>query len=385
MNVPDGPVGLSGEPGARWTAREIAQQPDVWVRTEKNLSNTREASRAFLEPLVGRKDLQIVLAGAGTSACIGECIAPSLTRRLGMRVHAISTTDLVAAPDSWLAAGAPLLLVSFARSGNSPESVAAMSLAEQTSRDCNHLIITCNREGELYRRGKSSHNAHVVVLPDETNDRGFAMTSSFTTMMLSASLMFGLLPAASPTKLGRWANQVLVDIQRFAGLASTGLERVVYLGSKEFKGLAREAALKMLELTDGKVVAVAETPLGMRHGPKTFVNSKTLVVVLLSNNSYTRAYEVDLLNEMRLDGIAARVIALTAENPTFAASEHDIRVAGAATAADLELCFPYAVFAQSLALRQSLALGLQPDTPNASGVVNRVVQGVSVYPWNSEA
>ena len=380
MNFLGLPRDQSDESGAEWTMQEIAQQPDVWLKTERSMARDVGAARTFLEPLLSRKDLQIVLTGAGTSACIGECLAPSLTRRFGMRVHVISTTDLVAAPDSWLAASAPLLLVSFARSGNSPESVAAMALAEQISPDCHHLIITCNREGELYRRGNSSRNAHVVLLPEETNDRGFAMTSSFSTMILSAALTFGLLTPQSPAKIAGWASQVLTGFPAFA--PSTGVERVVYLGSNEFKGLAREAALKMLELTDGQVVAVSETPLGFRHGPKTFVNARTMVIMFLSNNPYTRIYEVDLLNELRSDGIALRVVALTAETAAVAESPDEIRIQGAAAAADLDLCFPYAVFAQSLALRQSLALGLRPDTPNASGVVNRVVQGVSVYRWD---
>ena len=84
----------------------------------------------------------------------------------------------------------PTLLVSFARSGNSPESMAAVALAEQGVADCHHLIFTCNAEGALYAEGKRLRKAHVVLLPEETNDRGFAMTSSFPGMMLAASLAF---------------------------------------------------------------------------------------------------------------------------------------------------------------------------------------------------
>ncbi len=382
MNLLGLPTVKIDESGAEWTTDEIAQQPDAWLKTEKIMARDANAARAFLEPLFCAKDLKIVLTGAGTSACIGECLAPALTRRFNMRVHAISTTDLVGAPDSWLESSGPMLLVSFARSGNSPESVAALSVAEQISPRCHHLIITCNRDGELYRRGQGSRNAHVVLLPEETNDRAFAMTSSFSSMLLSGAIAFELLAPQTAATLGRWANQVLANSSAFARLESLGFQRIVYLGSAEFKGLAREAALKMLELTDGLVVAASETALGFRHGPKTFLNAKTLVVMFLSNNSYTRAYEIDLLNELRNDGIAARVLALTGKTSAVAAPSDEVCIAGAADAADIDLCFPYAVFAQSLALRQSVALGLRPDTPNASGVVNRVVQGVSVYQWN---
>ena len=117
--------------GAHWTTHEIAQQPQVWLKAQRSMARDASATRAFLEPLLRRSELQIVLTGAGTSACIGEILAPALTRQLGMRVQAIATTDLAAAPDTSLAAAPPVLLVSFARSGNSPESVAALKLTEQ--------------------------------------------------------------------------------------------------------------------------------------------------------------------------------------------------------------------------------------------------------------
>jgi tagatose-6-phosphate ketose/aldose isomerase len=309
-----------------------------------------------------------------------------MRRTTQLRVDAVATTDLVGSPASCLEPQVPTLLVSFARSGNSPESLAAVSLTEQYVLDRYHLIITCNAEGELYRTGKQLPNAHVLLLPEETNDRGFAMTSSFTGMMLATSLAFILLGKDRPQTLSRAAAELLeTQIPYVTELARAGFERVVYLGGQEFKGLAREAALKMLELSDGKVVALAETPLGFRHGPKTIVNGKTLVVMFLSNDPYARHYELDLLRELRSDAVAGRVVALSADNAGKEGHSPQgdwITIPAPADTSNLGLCFPYAVFAQSLAFLQSLTLGLRPDTPNARGVVNRVVQGVSIYPWN---
>jgi len=362
--------------GGIWTAREIAQQPAVWPKIHSQLNGDAGALQAFLRPLLDRKDLRIILTGAGTSAFIGECLAPAVKQATRLRVEAIATTDLVGSPDPWLDESVPTLLVSFARSGNSPESLAAVNLAEQVVRDRHHLIVTCNRNGELYRRAQQLKNAHVLLLPEETDDRGFAMTSSFSGMMLAAALAFGALPQDDVQAISQWAAGVLeTRVPLIAGLAQTGFERVVYLGGQEFKGLAREAALKMLELSDGNMVALAETPLGFRHGPKTIVNGKTLIVMFLSNDAYARQYEADLLRELRSDGVAGRVVAL-------GAAEESISVGAPATASNLALCFPYAVFAQTFAFLRSLSLGLRPDTPNARGVVNRVVQGVSIYPWN---
>jgi tagatose-6-phosphate ketose/aldose isomerase len=377
------PSGLEAA-GGSWTAREITHQPTVWTKIEDGLTREAAALRAFLDPLLVRRDLRIVLTGAGTSAFVGECLAPALKRRTRLRVDAVATTDLVGSPDSSLEPAVPTLLVSFARSGNSPESVAALTLAEQGVRDCHHLIVTCNDEGDLCRQGQRLRNAHVVLLPEETNDRGFAMTSSFTGMMLATALAFDLLPQDQPSALAGWAAHVLdTGLPLVARLARSGFERVVYLGGDAFKGLAREAALKLLELSDGKVVALAETPLGFRHGPKTVVNGRTLVVMFLANDPYARRYEMDVLRELRADGVAGRVVALHAGVVQRDAALTDaVAVPGAADASDLALCFPYAVFAQTFAFLQSLELGLRPDTPNARGVVNRVVQGVSIYPWD---
>jgi len=371
--------------GGYWTAREISQQPATWTKVQRIAESGSAALAAFLEPLLKRKEMRIVLTGAGTSAFVGECLAPTLTRRTGLRVDAVATTDLVGSPRTWLPPATPTLLVSFARSGNSPESVAALVLAEQSVKECHHLIVTCNKEGALHRQAQSVRNSHVILLPEEANDRGFAMTSSFSGMLLAAALAFDLLDsdAHAPVKLARWADETLAAlIDSIETLAHTGFERVVYLGSNELRGLAREAALKMLELSDGKIVAVAETPLGFRHGPKTIVNRKTLVVLLHCHDPYTRRYETDLLNELRGDGIAGRIIALTGDAIRGSRHPDDLVLPGVAAASDLQLCFPYAVFVQTLAFIQSLRLALRPDQPNAAGTVNRVVQGVSIYPWD---
>jgi tagatose-6-phosphate ketose/aldose isomerase len=373
--------------GGYWTAREISQQPTVWREVHSAMRRDAEALRKFISPLLNRKELRIVLTGAGTSSFVGGCLAPALIRHTALRVDAVATTDLVGSPENWLAPAVPTLLVSFARSGNSPESVAALKLVDQATRECHHLIFTCNRDGALYRQGQNMHNARVVLLPEETNDRGFAMTSSFSGMLLAAALAFDLLGSDTnqSVALARWASEMLGT--RFAfiqELARAGFERVVYLGSNECKGLAQEGALKMLELSDGKMVTLSETPLGFRHGPKTIVNGKTLVVMFLCNEPYTRRYEIDVLGELRADGVAGRVVALTAQDLEGPERADNISVSGAMAASDLGLCFPYAVFAQTLAFLQSLALGLRPDVPNAKGTVNRVVQGVSIYPWGAK-
>lgn len=372
------------ERDALWTATEIHQQPAVWGKVHKLLTEHAPAAGAFLAPLVARKDLRVILTGAGTSAFAGEVLAPALAPRLAARVEAVATTDIVSRPDRTLRRDTPTLLVSFARSGNSPESVAALDLAEQEVEPCHHLVLTCNREGALCARARAMPNAHVVLLPEEADDRAFAMTSSFTSMLLCAAGLFGAIPASSGAwgrmadaagRLTAWATD------RGSALLGGDFARVVYLGSGELQGLARESALKLLELTDGRVVATHESPLGFRHGPKTFLDPSTLVVFLMSNDAYARRYDEDLLSELRSEGRAARVVALSAAAAGAGPADDLIPVEGMAGAPDIELAPVYVVFSQIFALFQSLRLGLRPDHPSVSGTVNRVVRGVTIHPY----
>ena len=103
----------------------------------------------------------------------------------------MSTTDIVADPRGCFAEDLPTLLVSFARSGDSPESVAATELAEQCLSEVHHLVITCNEQGQLAREHSGRTTSYVLLMPPESNDRGFAMTSSFTGMTLAALLALG--------------------------------------------------------------------------------------------------------------------------------------------------------------------------------------------------
>ena len=369
--------------GAYWTAREIAQQPQLWPELVRLIARDKSLAD-FLAPRLADKAPRIVLTGAGTSAFIGECLAPALARNGWPRAEAIASTDIVASPASYLSRHVPTLMVHFARSGNSPESLAAMELAEECIERCEHLIVTCNGQGKLYAQAGAVRHGHAVLLPDASNDRSFAMTSSFTAMLLVAAAALKVLPA-SETHIARLAGigtSVLdSSVPLLRQLVGAGFERVVYLGSQELKGLAREAALKMLELTDGRVVSIADSPLGFRHGPKTILNGSTLVVAFLSNDAHVRRYDLDLVSELRSDGVAGRVIALGAGDATARHPDNVAIAAGVDTLADLELCLPCVVFAQALAMLRSLSLGLSPDTPNAAGTVNRVVQGVSIYPY----
>ena len=368
--------------GALWTAREIAQQPASLLRTQELLRHQAVPIARFLAPLLEQQDLRIILTGAGSSAFIGGALVPLLLQRLGRRVEAIPTTDLLSGPAQYFQQNVPTMLVSFGRSGSSPESVAVVDLADRLLRHCHQLVFTCNEQGTLYQRCREKPNSLAILLPPETHDQSFAMTSSFTAMMLAASLVFNVaeIGIADVANIARATRELLErHNDTLRALASESYSRVVYLGSNGFKSLAREAALKLLEMTDGRIVGVFDSPLGFRHGPKTIVTRETLIFVFVSNDPYTRRYDLDLLRELRSEGLAGRVIAITAQLQDAVAEGEYLHVPHAAEAGDADLYYPYIVCGQLYAFHRSLSLGNKPDEPSNSGTVSRVVRGVTIH------
>ncbi|WP_371185633.1 SIS domain-containing protein [Thalassotalea maritima] len=357
------------ENNALWTAKEICQQPEIWRQAAANVASKFSEISDWLEPIMAKDDLRIIFTGAGTSAYVGETIVPHLTQVSGRKFEAISTTDIVSNPQQYLIESNPTLLVSCARSGNSPESVAAVELANAIVGDCSHLVLTCNPNGELAAKSEDLPNVFSLIMPDGTLDQSFAMTSSFTSMVVTALTIF----SPSPEQLEKVtaATQQFLDngISDLKSHASRRIDRFVVLGSGGLQGLAREAALKMLELTAGNVLSYCESPLGFRHGPKSLVNKYTEIICLTSSDLYTSRYEHDLIKELVNDAQASNVTALNAS--TFAMKD---------SVDDVWAALPYIVYCQSYAFFKSLNANISPDNPCPTGEVNRVVQGVTIYP-----
>ena len=362
------------------TILEIGQQPDAWREVA---GRSDEHAEAFVRDLLSRPDLRIILTGAGSSAFAGEIAAPLLRRHLHRRVEPIATTSIVASPLDHLEPETPTLLVSFARSGNSPESLATTALADQLVDQVWHLVLTCDREGKLGRAHADRPDSLVVYMPDRTNDSGFAMTSSLTSMLLTCLLMLGPAQSNQVEALDRAAEHVAGLQDDIRALAQSKKQRFVYLGSGPLEGLARESALKLLELTAGEVVTYFDSPLGFRHGPKSVLDADTLAVVYVSTDPYTRRYDLDIIAELRsqLGADAVRVISAVPIPDEYGAA---LVLPGLDDLPDALVALPYLVFGQYLALFTSLDYGKTPDNPFPSGEVSRVVRGVTIYPMNGD-
>ena len=370
------------------TAKEIIQQPDTWRESIKNLIKNKIEIKSFIDSFLSKKEFRIILTGAGTSAFAGEVCEPYLTSLLNKRVEAIATTDLVASPKSYFIKDIPTLLVSFARSGNSPESVHAVNLATQLVDDLYQIVITFNENGKLAKNTVNDEKSLLLLMPPQTNDLGFAMTSSFTTMVLNAMAVFNINNienfSSDVDKLSNSVNDFIENnIEKVTSLSNEDFERIVYLGSSTSKGIARESALKVLELTAGKVNASYDTPLGFRHGPKSVVDDETVSVIYISNDEYTRKYDLDLAKEMLAHKKNDKVVIVgdNIEEDILNKADYVFNVENINYNVENKVLLPLQqiIFGQMLSFLKSVNLGITPDNPCPTGEVNRVVQGVILH------
>src|SRR5258708_26800639 len=218
--------------------------------------------------------------------------------------------------------GRPGLLISLARSGDSPESSGAVELLLDTEPEFRHLVVTCNDQGSLARAWRAYDKVHVMTLPTETHDKSLAMTSSCTNLLLAARFIGMLERPDEYRKLCERLSQITGGLIRYnfdtlAKIAAADFRRAVFLGSGSRFAASREAALKMLELTSGRVTTLCESYLGFRHGPMSYAQDDTLIVCNLSCHPTIRAYEMDLLHELDRKKLGAAKL-IVADNIPYA-------------------------------------------------------------------
>jgi len=370
--------------GYAYTAEEIASQPELWKVTARALVGDEAAIAVFL-----KNNPRLIFAGAGSSHYVGVSVAPALRSVFGC-AEAIPSTEIVMDPESAFPRE-DFVLVSFARSGDSPESNAVVELAEKLRPGAvRHLAITCNPEGQLARRiGSLGPRGKVIVLPEGTNDKSLAMTASFSSMLL-AGLYLGYAARGEGEAFVELADTLASMgssiLERFSGvakaLAAEGFRRAFFIASRPFLGGALEAHLKVQELSGGAILAKAEDTLGLRHGFMAAIDADTLVVLYLSDDPYRRLYELDLARELRSKRLGKKLVLVTPEASGCEGLADLLLETGASPLVSDEARAILAVLpGQLLGLYASLALGLKPDAPSPSGVIHRVVEGVKIYPY----
>jgi tagatose-6-phosphate ketose/aldose isomerase len=363
------------------TLREICQQPATWLRTSALMQGKADQLQLILDGISS-----LTLTGSGSSEYAGDCVRFPLQNELGVLAQAIAGGALLGYGSKALPPGRPGLMVSIARSGDSPESVGALALMLKAEPEIRHLVLTCNEAGSLARTYQNHSRAVVVTLPEETNDQGLVMTSSFTNLVLAARFL-GLSgkPQAYSTicdGLSRVAARLIEEhLGTLAGIAKQPFKRALFLGSGARFGGARESALKMLEMTAGRVSTMCETYLGVRHGPMSYVHEDTLVICFLSSDPTLRLYESDLLREFDQKELGLLKVIIGEAVPADLVREGDVRLEcpGLARVGDENVPVIDVVVGQLLAFFRCLEEGLRPDSPSEDGVISRVVQRFALH------
>jgi tagatose-6-phosphate ketose/aldose isomerase len=361
------------------TLTEICMQPLLWTDTARRIAGLREQWPG-LEGLGW-----LALTGSGSSQYACDCVAPVLQAETAMPVFALAGGWLLLEGAQSVPAARPGLLVSLARSGDSPESAGVVESFLETEPAVLHLIITCNAEGKLATRFAGDPRVTVLVLDGRTNDRSLVMTGSFTNLVL-ASRGLGLwrCPDALETMAERLASLgkdlLLKHTGTLAAVARSRYTRVVYLASGCRFGAARESALKMLEMNAGRIPTMAETYLGVRHGPMCAIDRDTLVVCSLASEPLARAYEEDLICELNRKALGAGKLIVGEQIPPSLLTGNDValEIPGLAALGDSNVPVLDAMVGQLLAFFRCLAGGLRPDMPS-TGVISRVVNRFRIH------
>ena len=377
-------LGLDAKPerlGLCHTPAEIVQQPATWQNTVALFRQRREELRAFLSPIL-KPGLTVMLIGAGTSDYIGWCVAPLLRRQWQCEVVVAPSTDLLTSDEDLLLADHEYLWISFSRSGDSPEGVAVLNRALANRPDIHHIVITCNQNGQMAALANNAEQTIAIVLDDAVNDRGLAMTSSFTNMVIFAQALAHINDDAYKDvfeTLYSAGNSMLDTTPVVAQeLARRRRSAVCFVGSGALIGASRESALKTLELTAGRVRTMFESTLGLRHGPMSALNEDTICVLLLSSDARRAKFDQDLLREIHDRHLVGDLVSLGPTNGSRPLAEFALgKELG--TIPDLYRPAVDVIFGQLLALFSSVELGLEPDSPSPNGTISRVVRNFPIY------
>src|ERR1700761_4678228 len=305
--------------GLLFTPSEIAQQPETWRTTFSIFEQNQQKIASFLEAAGVREPPEkrpaVMLIGAGTSDYVAQALEFLFRQKWGCEVSSVASTDLLPNMEEYIVPGRMYLWISFSRSGDSPEGVAVLEQAIELYPNISHLVVTCNADARMVEVCRGVERTQVVVLDDAVNDRSLVMTSSFTNMVVMGHCLANAWSVAEykPVleQLISAAEDLLMRVAVEAdALTERNFARVCFVGSGSLASVAKESALKVLEMTAGQVKTMSETALGLRHGPMAALDTETLFISFISGNERGAKYAKDLLAEIGQKHVVAERIAL---------------------------------------------------------------------------
>jgi tagatose-6-phosphate ketose/aldose isomerase len=375
--------------GLQFTPAEIAQQPRTWKTTLSIFEQHQAEITALLDAAGVRDSIEkrptVMLVGAGTSDYVAQALEFLLRQKWGCEVIPVASTDLLPNLEGYIVPGRKYLWISFSRSGDSPEGVAVLEQAIERYPSISHLVVTCHAEARMAAICEGVDNTCVVVLDDAVNDRSLAMTSSFTNMIIMGHCLANAWSIADYKplldQLVRAGNDLLFNAALKAEeMAGRNFARICFVGGGALASVAKESALKVLEMTAGQIKTMSETVLGLRHGPMAALDKETLFICFVSGDKHRALYARDLLQEIGEKDVVAERIAVGPESAEQDFLGYcDFYLPINADVDDAYRPVLDVIFGQLLGLYCSVAHQLSPDSPSEDGVISRVVQKFRIY------
>jgi len=331
------------------TLTEINTQPAAWAAALRAFESIQEqVKRAW----ASQTPQQVLFTGCGSTHYLAQTAAALFQELTGVSARACPASEVVLFASQVLADPRHTLLVAISRSGATTETLEAMSHFRRLGGKA-AWGITCNPKSPV------AQETEMALLAEAAQEQSIAQTRSFTSMLVLVQALAATLagqdsgPLAALPELGQALLEQTAPLVETLG-RDPELERYFFLGSGIHYGLANEAMLKMKEMSLSHSEAFHF--LEFRHGPKSMVDERSLLIGLLSHRACVPEQQV--VDEMA--ALGAQTLTL---GPTPAGRETarhiflDRRLPAWATPA------LYLPPLQLLAYHRAIGKGLDPDNP----------------------
>ncbi|MGA2811493.1 MAG: SIS domain-containing protein [Candidatus Acidiferrum sp.] len=344
-----------------YTLAEILSQPEVWRSCLRGLAE--DAAFQTMRKKAGTRRPWLFI-GCGTSFYLAEAAAGSWSLLTGQPARALPASEVLLFPQSAQLAEQDLQAVIISRSGRTSEALRAADLLRGKYKIAT-LGITCAPQSELEKTCELT-----IALP-AADEQSVVMTRSFTSMLLA---LVGLaaqgagLPGIS-SSLETVETALASSIEDWNGrvasfIAGHSFADYVYLGQGPFFPMAREAALKVTEMSHS--YAQAYHTLEFRHGPKSIVAPQTCIAFFLSQSGMQA--ETEVLLEMK--DLGGTIVSICDRASEAVRRASDVLFELRAGVSEPFLLAPFIVPAQLLGYHTGVKKHLNPDEPkNLSRVV----------------
>jgi len=342
------------------TLEEILSQPAVWADTLNVFKNNASSIEALWNK---DKFDQVIFSGCGSTYYLSQAAAVIFQKYTGVSSKALPGSELSLFSDIYLDKNKKTLLIAVSRSGETSETVRAMQLFKEGNYG-RIMAITTVPDSSVTKL------ADLNLIAAAAQEVSIAQTRSFASMMLMAEALAIQLGGQDAVEvLTGFPERVKHFFETYHELAEklgrkSSIERFFFLGSAYNYGIASEAMLKMKEMSLSH--SEAFHILEFRHGPKSMVDEKSLVVGLI--NESTEDQEIPVLEEMA--SLKGQILTFTEKgNPRLEAIGDVVELNSGVSEPLRALLFLPVM--QLLAFHRAISRGQDPDNPhNLDAVVH---------------